>query len=409
MKVLLANSSFGGGGITTYAHELITCLTEDYELTVLLGDDSEYPINNPKAQILHYDCDKLTVENARLFIHLINKDIKPDILISSNALIISVITPFLLNSIKIYTISHSGRFFRSDYAAVHHKYLDGIIAASSKFNKEYLNKRFKVPMEKIEVIYNFVRDFNGIENIIEKKHRNETFTIVFPCGGAAGKGPDIVLRIVKELAKTDKDFKFYWTGNTKMPFKTLLKFFKKKDFKDYSSNDDRFIFPGRYPNKNDIDELMANSDVFLFPSRNEGCSMTLLEALRDGTIPFVTEHKHSSREIVKDGVNGFVVNQCDIKRFVNEIIELMNDKERKCCMSNAARESYIKYFTYEVWNKQIANILSKKQNHINRSEKVRDFEIRKNIIYLKWLWKYDNLLRFMSLYWPVLRTMIFWK
>ena len=162
MKVLLANSSFGGGGITTYAHELINCLTEDYELTVLLNDDSKYPINNPKANILHYDCDLLTVENARIFIHLINEEIKPDILICSNALIISVIAPFLLDSIKVFAISHSGKLFRSDYAAINHKYIDGIIAASSDYNKAYLHHRFKVPMDKMDVIYNFVQDYDGI-------------------------------------------------------------------------------------------------------------------------------------------------------------------------------------------------------------------------------------------------------
>lgn len=409
MKVLLANSSFGGGGITTYAHELINCLTEDYELTVLLNDDSKYPINNPKANILHYDCDLLTVENARIFIHLINEEIKPDILICSNALIISVIAPFLLDSIKVFAISHSGKLFRSDYAAINHKYIDGIIAASSDYNKAYLHHRFKVPMDKMDVIYNFVQDYDGIEHLIEEKSKSKDFIIIYPCGGAAGKGPDIILKLAHELVKTDYQFKFYWTGNTEMPFKTLLKFFKKKAFKEYMPKDDRFVFPGRFPHKDDIDKLMAKSDVLLFPSRNEGCSMTLLEALRAGSIPFVTEYKHSNREIVRDGENGFVINHDDIDRFVRELCALMNDRKRKATMGQNARTSYLKDFTYEVWSKKVAKVLKKKTEHTERKKRISDFQLKKNILWVKWLWNYDLVLRFFILYWPVLRTMIFWK
>lgn len=409
MKIVLANSSFGGGGITTYAHELINCLTEDYELTVLLGDDSKYPINNPKANILYYDCDLLTVENAQTFIHLINEGIKPDILISSSALIISVIAPFLLDSIKIFTISHSGKLFRSDIAAVNHKYLDGIIAASSNYNKVYLHHRFNVPMDKMDVVYNFVRDYEGIEQIIEEKNKSEEFIIIYPCGGAAGKAPDVVLKIAHELSKTNYKFKFYWTGKTLMPFKTLLRFFKKKDFKEYMPKDERFIFPGRFPRKDDIDKLMAKSDVLLFPSRNEGCSMTLLEALRDGTIPFVTEHKHSSREIIKDDDNGFVVNHEDINRFVKELCSLMSDKKHKALIAGNARKSYLKGFTFDIWSRQIANVLKKSTTHTKRNCRVSRFQLKRNIIRIKMLWKYDLVLRFFILYWPVLRVMMFWN
>ena len=370
MKILLANSSFGGGGITTYAHELINCLTQDYELTVMLGDDSKYPINNPKVTVYHYDCDNLTVKNARAIISLINETIRPDIIIASNALIIPIIAPFLLNTIKIFTISHSGKLFRSDYSTINHRYLDGIIAASSEYNKAYLHRRFNVPLKKIEVIYNFIRDYNGIEAVIKEKKESDDFIITYPCGGAAGKGPDVILKIAHELSKTDCKFKFYWTGKTMMPFKTLLNFFKKKDFKEYMPKDNRFVFPGRFPHKDDIDKLMAKSDVLLFPSRNEGCSMTLLEALRDETIPFVTEHKHSNREIVKDGVNGFVINHKDIKRFVNEICLLMKEKEQKDLMMINARASYLHDFTYERWNEQIAKVLLKETNHLLRKEKI---------------------------------------
>ena len=110
MKILLANSPFGGGGITTYAVQLIKCLSADSELTVVLSDDKIAPIKDERVKVLYNDTKLLTIKNACYFIDLINNIIKPDVVIASAAPIIPVIAPFHNDSIKIITVSHSGRY-----------------------------------------------------------------------------------------------------------------------------------------------------------------------------------------------------------------------------------------------------------------------------------------------------------
>ena len=92
-KVLLANSPFGGGGITTYATQLIACLSEDTELSVVVAHDNKAPIKNDRVKVYYYDTQELSVRNAKFFIKFINEEIKPDVVIASAARIIPVIAP----------------------------------------------------------------------------------------------------------------------------------------------------------------------------------------------------------------------------------------------------------------------------------------------------------------------------
>ena len=109
MKVLLANSPFGGGGITTFATQLVECLSADTDLTIVLGDDEKAPITDPRVKVIYHDTMSLTVQNALFFIDLINNVVKPNLVLVSTALILPVIVPFINDDIKVMTVSHSGR------------------------------------------------------------------------------------------------------------------------------------------------------------------------------------------------------------------------------------------------------------------------------------------------------------
>ena len=110
MKVVLATSSFKGGGITSYAHELINCYSKGNSFSVIIGDDSQNPINRDGVAIYKYDCSDLSFANICNIIKLINEEIKPDILIASCAKAISLALPYLNNNIKVIAVSHSLKY-----------------------------------------------------------------------------------------------------------------------------------------------------------------------------------------------------------------------------------------------------------------------------------------------------------
>lgn len=396
MNILFASSSFGGGGMTTFGLELINALSVNNDITVILGDDSKYPIDKSKARVLYYDCKLHTIENAENVIKVINEDVKPELLIASGATLIPIIAPFLSDDIRVVTVSHSNKYLHSDYCAFNHQYLDRIIAASSVYNKEYLEKKFKITdKDKIKVIVNFVDDIENAEEIRKQKKTSKPIQIIFPGSCAAPKTPELALQIAKKLIQTDLDFKFYWTGNTQIPLSKFCSFLGLKEAKQLIPDDPRVVFTGRIPAKEDLDKLVAESHIFLAPSRREGCSMALIEALRDGDIPLVGDYLNSNRVLAKDGYCGFVLDHTNPDSFVEKIRDIIQNTQKYEHMFDNARRVYEEELTFDVWKGQIDDYavnchISHKPRYPNIDRKV----LNKYIKQFKRLEKSDKWLMF---------------
>ena len=93
MKILLASSSFSGGGITCYAHEIINNYSIDNDFSVIIGNDDQNPITKEGIKVYKYNCSDISFENISRIVQLINDEIKPDVLISSCAKAISIALP----------------------------------------------------------------------------------------------------------------------------------------------------------------------------------------------------------------------------------------------------------------------------------------------------------------------------
>lgn len=402
MKVLLSNAPFGGGGVTTFCKELASCLSKDVELTVVITDDSKSPIKEPNVEVLYHDTTLLTLKNALFFIDLINNKVKPDIVIVSAATIISVIIPFLNDNIKVVTVSHSGKYYDSDYCAVNHKYIDRIIAASSEYNKKYLERKFHIcDKEKTRVIYNFVRDDEELEALRYNKPNQKPISIVFAGGASVGKAPELVAKIVTALLKTDLDFKFFWTGKTTVPLTTMiLKKSKLKRIEQVFPQDKRLVFPGKIPDKRDFDILTGSANIVLAPSKNEGCSMALLEGHRSGSIFIVADYENSNSEIVKAGESGFIVCHNDIAGFVNVIKDIITNQSDYNYLYENSHNAFKTMLSYPVWKQKIFETLESEYNHKHRKNNVSKFLIFWGIFQIKWLYYTSLLNRFIELSLP---------
>ena len=197
MNLVLTSSSFKGGGIASYAVELISSYADSYDISVIIGDESLYPLDKYNVKVYHYDMADTSEKNAQEVLYLINETIKPDVIINSCARLMPLIVPFLNNEINVINVSHSLRYDEADYAGLNSAYADAIIALSG-FNKQYLEKTFHCE-GKVEVVYNFVRELKEQPSILQKKLQAKTPVIVFSGGGTASKAPEIVYYIVKEI------------------------------------------------------------------------------------------------------------------------------------------------------------------------------------------------------------------
>ena len=244
MKILLVTSSFRGGGITSYAHEVVSCFSKGNDISVIIGNDDILPFERTSINVYNIESTDYSVSNAKELIRLINDVIIPDVILNSNSELMSLVAPYINDNILIFSVSHSLRYNEADTAGLNSRFIDGIIALSS-YNKEYLCRKFKIrEPNKVKVIYNFVQPINDAQSIIENKKKRLKLKIVFAGGTSAAKTPELVYDILQELIKTTADFEFYFMGSNSPTLKTIQRY---NSLQDLFKPDPRVIFTGRIP------------------------------------------------------------------------------------------------------------------------------------------------------------------
>jgi glycosyltransferase involved in cell wall biosynthesis len=83
--------------------------------------------------------------------------------------------------------------------------------------------------------------------------------------------------------------------------------------------------------------IYSGSHVFVLPSLNEGMSNTMLEALSSG-LPIVATNTGGTKELVEDGLNGFIVRMKNKKDIADKLEKLMLDRDLCQRMGAKSRE-----------------------------------------------------------------------
>lgn len=76
----------------------------------------------------------------------------------------------------------------------------------------------------------------------------------------------------------------------------------------------------------DIHKEYMNSSLFFFSSRFEGFGLVLMEAMATGLPAVSFRCKEGPEEIIDDGVNGFLVEEGNVRQFADCAIKLMNNE-----------------------------------------------------------------------------------
>lgn len=303
MKILLATSrvTHVGGGIASYNRELVDCLGNNHEF-YLLSDAEEKDIKGFKSTFSTYGHSNQDHIYAKKLVDRINLS-EYDCIINSYSSFLPIIAPFV--SAPIISVSHFVNGRLAINAGFNAEYISAIISLSN-YGKEFLERTFKIANpDKVKVIYNFVKDDTSYLN--EKKIDRQPLTIVYPGGTSIQKSVDVIQALVYKLLRTNLNFRFYWLGSTTLP-SAKLSLFGLKTTSSLFKNDSRLIITDRVPREESM-KIIGDSNIFLLPSRGEGCPMTLLEAMRGGCIPIVSDAHHGSREILEDAGIGCIVKQ----------------------------------------------------------------------------------------------------
>jgi glycosyltransferase involved in cell wall biosynthesis len=106
--------------------------------------------------------------------------------------------------------------------------------------------------------------------------------------------------------------------------------------------------------RRDIPTVLAMSDIFVLPSfYREGIPRVLLEAASMG-LPIVTTDTPGCNEVVKNGVNGFLVPVHDSAALAEAIVCLVEQPELRQRFGRISRQRAVKYFDLTIVAQQIS-------------------------------------------------------
>ncbi len=173
------------------------------------------------------------------------------------------------------------------------------------------------------------KNFNGTPSLKKELNINENDFLITTIGPFKPQKnlPDFI-RIAKNISENHKNFKFVIVGDGTLrnEYENLIEY--------YNISNNIFLTGWR----RDISNILHSSDIFVMTSLWEGLPISTIEAMCCGLSPIVND-VDGQREIVKNGINGFLVKPYDIKTTEEKIILLANNKDLRKKLSNNAKES----------------------------------------------------------------------
>lgn len=351
MKILLATSRIThiGGGIVSYNQELLRALGPIHEFFLL--------VESKDCKVEGF-VDIMSSHGHGLFDYHYSKELvkningaKFDIIINSDNMRIAILAPFI--NAPIITIAHFFRGIMADEAGYNAKYISKAVVLSQSC-QQYLKKKFSLPDEKIEVVYNFVAPSQKPYN--ESKANKDTLSIVYPGGGSIVKSSDIVLKAVYKLLKTKLNFKFIWIGNT-LTYASYLSPFGLKRIEDFFEKDPRLEIKGKVC-REEAEKIISSANVFLLPSRGEGCPMSLLEAMREGCIPVISDANHGSLDVINESKTGLIIKQGNGKELFMALKHIIESHKQYTYNYQATYNYSKEVLSRESWVKKMQKIFS---------------------------------------------------
>ena len=88
------------------------------------------------------------------------------------------------------------------------------------------------------------------------------------------------------------------------------------------------------------------ADLFVFPTRADNLPLILQESMACGT-PMVSFKVGGVPDLVRPGITGYLANPEDANDFCNGIIQLLQDKDARDCMSHNCREIALEEYALE--------------------------------------------------------------
>jgi glycosyltransferase involved in cell wall biosynthesis len=165
------------------------------------------------------------------------------------------------------------------------------------------------------------------------------------------KGWDILLRAFSDVASEVTEARLLVVGSIKANkespyYDELARFIEGNGLRT------KVRFTGHLRN---INEALAASDIFVLSSRSEGFSNALIEGLASG-LPCVSTFVGGASELVRPGVNGFLIERENYREMAKVLLMLAKDPDLRKKLAEGARTTLLGIPTMEEYGNQLFNL-----------------------------------------------------
>jgi UDP-glucose:(heptosyl)LPS alpha-1,3-glucosyltransferase len=227
--------------------------------------------------------------------------------------------------------------------------------AISDMVKQDMIKWYRVPAERIAVVYNGVdtehfhpRNRQYREEIRRRHGVGDEWVVLFVSNNFRMKGLGFLIRALAKLKKASHpSFKLLVLGRDHQD--SYLRLARGKGVSE------EVIFVG---STDEPEKYYGASDLLVHPTFYDACSLTVLEALASG-LPVITTYSNGASGIITQGQEGLVISDPRDDQILAERILFFLDREKIKGASMAARHLAESYSDERNWS-EMKNIFQKK-------------------------------------------------
>jgi glycosyltransferase involved in cell wall biosynthesis len=172
-------------------------------------------------------------------------------------------------------------------------------------------------------------DAAAVRAIRERYHLDGKTVFLFSGQLIERKGVDILLRAFGELAKSRRDIAVIILGDG--PLRQSLDSFVSQDFRDLVH------FVG-HVEQSELPPYFHAAHVFVLPSRHDGWGVVINEACAAGLPVISTSAAGAARDLVVDGVNGFVLPRDDVAGLTDKMSFFVSNPDQVRVFGDRSKE-----------------------------------------------------------------------
>lgn len=178
--------------------------------------------------------------------------------------------------------------------------------------------------------------------------------VLFLGGFSIGKGIDMVIKLIKNQNKFEKETYFLLVGGGE----------KEKEIKKLAKKNKKIIYPGRCPHDK-IPEMYKASDIVLIPSKYEPFSRIVIESMYMNK-PIISSKTGGGQEVIDNGESGFLAHADKMEEWVNVINKFFKCKKKFIQKFRKKFKEQINFFseeeTYKKFIKNYQDVLNDFKN-----------------------------------------------